>query len=112
MGRFGKTSSVLRDLVTLGGIAFVIYMLYKCCVSAPRDPRDAPPPSYDDTFRSQRPQGSPPPYGFRQDYMPGGDQGRLFWCFIKFFHFNRNHKKILVLLSNFNKIYTVNSAYK
>ncbi|KAL4235590.1 Store-operated calcium entry-associated regulatory factor [Mactra antiquata] len=72
-----KASSVMQDLVFLGIIAAVIYVVYKTCIaSSPEGQstgRPDAPPSYEETFRNQG-QGQhgqqPPPYGFRQDYMP------------------------------------------
>ncbi|XP_076462438.1 store-operated calcium entry-associated regulatory factor-like [Babylonia areolata] len=71
-GSWGKKGkSVVGDLLFLGGIALVIYVVYKSCLapsataagdstqSAQAGRGDSPPPY------------SPPPYGFRQDYMPG-----------------------------------------
>ncbi|XP_052777350.1 store-operated calcium entry-associated regulatory factor-like [Mya arenaria] len=70
-----KASSIFSDLFTLAIIAVVIYMIYKCVMATPSNPPDGPPPSYDDTFRSQHPPGNqPPPYGFREDYTSGGKQ--------------------------------------
>ncbi|WAR23733.1 hypothetical protein MAR_037402, partial [Mya arenaria] len=47
----------------------------QCVMATPSNPPDGPPPSYDDTFRSQHPPGNqPPPYGFREDYTSGGKQ--------------------------------------
>ncbi|KAH3809167.1 store-operated calcium entry-associated regulatory factor-like [Dreissena polymorpha] len=70
-----KVSSIVSDLFYLAIIAIVIYAIYKFCIASPTTahPGD-PPPSYDDTYR---PHGNtaPPPYGFRQDYMPGGNSG-------------------------------------
>lgn len=65
-----KASSIFTDLFYLAVIAGIIYVIYKTCIASSGIPADQPPP-YDDTFRGQHHHGNqPPPYGFRQDYMP------------------------------------------
>ena len=83
-----KGSSIIQDLIYLGIIAGLIYIVYKTCIAAPATGADVPPtderprgdpPSYEDTFGPRRDQhgnnhgsnqSQPPPYGFRQEYMP------------------------------------------
>jgi len=60
--------SVFGDLLTLGVIAVVIYVIYVTCLSGN---------NRQDTTNTRRPDpqrpSAPPPPGFRDDYMPGGD---------------------------------------
>lgn len=69
-----KTSNVITDLFYLCCVAGVVYLIYKTCIATPTPyappAPSAPPPSYDETFRNRQ---TPPPYGFRQDYMPNTD---------------------------------------
>lgn len=77
-----RASSVFWDVMNLCVIAFFIYMIYKCCIATPTPAANDQPPSYEDTFRQQGPHGNqqPPPYGFRQDYMPGSNSGGMCLC--------------------------------
>lgn len=64
-----KGKSVVGDLLFLGGVALVIYIIYKSCLapSATQGAADG-----DHAHRHQTGRGdNPPPYGFRQEYMPG-----------------------------------------
>ncbi|KAK7100194.1 store-operated calcium entry-associated regulatory factor-like [Littorina saxatilis] len=88
-GSWGKKSSFgCGNLLFLGGVVVVIYVIYKTCLapSAARDdgtgdgtPRphtdraSAPPPPYGSSPPPPYGSSPPPPYGFRSDYMPGGD---------------------------------------
>nr|KAG5700791.1 hypothetical protein BaRGS_034994 [Batillaria attramentaria] len=62
-----KAKSVFGDLLFLGGIALVIYIIYKTClspsISGGQDNSGYP--------RADGGSNQPPPYGFRSDYMPG-----------------------------------------
>lgn len=75
-----KGSSIVQDLIYLCVIAGIIYIIYKTCIATPTVPSDAPPPydAHDRYGNRQQPSAppQPPPYGFRQDYMPpGGKRG-------------------------------------
>lgn len=75
-----RASSVFWDVINLCVIAFFIYMIYKCCIATPTPAANDQPPSYEDTFRQQGSHGNqqpPPPYGFRQEYMPGSNTGGM-----------------------------------
>lgn len=67
-----KVSSVFSDLIYLALIAGLIYVIYKKCIATQVYSDDAPPP-YDGQQRRDFPSSQPPPYGFRQDYMPNND---------------------------------------
>lgn len=69
---FGKkVGSVLGDLIWLALIAGLIYIVYKTCIATPA--RSDDPPPYDDHQRRDFHGSQPPPYGFRQEYMPNND---------------------------------------
>ncbi|XP_053395306.1 store-operated calcium entry-associated regulatory factor-like [Mercenaria mercenaria] len=69
-----KASSVMQDLFYLGVIAGIIYIIYKTCIATPNISSDAPPP-YDAQDPHRQPSAPPPPYGFRNEYMPGTGGG-------------------------------------
>ncbi|XP_025110985.1 store-operated calcium entry-associated regulatory factor-like isoform X2 [Pomacea canaliculata] len=67
--QFGTQSgSVFGHLLFVGGVAVVIYIVYKTCLSS-----NTAETSRDDSHRSSGFRGNPqpPPYGFRSEYMPG-----------------------------------------
>ncbi|XP_060571517.1 store-operated calcium entry-associated regulatory factor-like [Ruditapes philippinarum] len=69
-----KASSVFQDLFYLALIAGIIYIIYKTCIATPTMNSDAPPP-YDAHDPPRNPSAPPPPYGFRNEYMPGTGDG-------------------------------------
>lgn len=61
-----KAGSIIGDLLFLGGIALVIYIVYKTCLSSSHTTGDSDRQPQPDMGSNQ-----PPPYGFRPDYVPG-----------------------------------------
>ncbi|XP_060082432.1 store-operated calcium entry-associated regulatory factor-like isoform X1 [Ylistrum balloti] len=65
-----KASSVLGDLILLCAIGGVVYIIYKTCIVGSQQTENGYPNQRQD---NQWGSSQPPPPGFRQDYMPGGD---------------------------------------
>lgn len=60
----------------LGAVALVIYIVYKTCLSSRDTPDNTHSPYHPESATGDRPPPySPPPYGFRDEYMPGGCSG-------------------------------------
>ena len=65
-----KSKSAVSDLLFLGGVVLVIYIVYKSCLAPNAQAAAA---GADNSHRPRTDMGGdpPPPYGFRPDYMPG-----------------------------------------
>ena len=65
-----KSKSVVGDLLFLGGVVLVIYIVYKSCLAPNAQAAAA---GADNSHRPHTDMGGdpPPPYGFQPEYMPG-----------------------------------------
>ncbi|OWF35556.1 store-operated calcium entry-associated regulatory factor-like [Mizuhopecten yessoensis] len=67
---YSKARSIVGDLVLLCAIGGVVYVIYKTCIAGGQQAENRyPNQGQDNRFGGSQ----PPPPGFRQDYMPGGD---------------------------------------
>ena len=66
---YKKSSGFFGDLILLAVVGVVIYALYCTCI-APSTTGTAPDSGYPRSA-PRDPRGSPPPYGFRDDYGQG-----------------------------------------
>ena len=66
-----RSSNWFGDLILLVIIGVVIYALYRTCIAPSVNMGTAE--SFDSGSGGAQghPRGPPPPYGFREDYMPG-----------------------------------------
>ena len=69
-----KSGSGFGGLLFLGGVALVIYVIYKSCLAP--SAAQAAAAGADNAHRPRTDMGGdpPPPYGFRPDYMPGAGE--------------------------------------